>query len=666
MIAGIFTGVISSSILLAENTTDELIPIDIGPSLRDRKISSFPSTSTEFGPKSSQTGYYGIGDILQWYCLDDYNPEVPNGIFVDDFQLMAIGQIAEVWVQVDMSFPDSRDTPVITAEDAEWFLNEFETNIYPIDTEYFGTPDFHDGSNALLGDAYYEPNGRNVILISNIRDEAYYDQQYPYYIVGFYWGVFEDAFDRNIVSIDSADFLNRRESVYAPTLAHEYQHLIHDDYNPDDGSWMNEGCSMYAEPLCGYDIPWGDIEAFLATPDNSLTEWGDQGGINILADYGQAFMWAAYLGDHYGSEFLSHFVQAGIPNVEGINAALAYFGYTETFDEVFLDWTLANLLHTDTIGDGLYNYKLFDLNTVDFLRIYDVNKPYTTIVGSEQGETVTYIRDKTGVFMTGSFGTDYYQLGNINDRFTTLFDFDGDDYASLPTWELVDEDGDGDFEWYSTPSLPESDISIYREIDLSGYSAAPMLTFDTKYIIEPNWDYGFVQISTDGGSTWTSLENEYTNYDLVEDGYPAIREELPGLCGDSGGWINMGFDLSPYAGQTVLLQFRYMTDWGYEDPGWWVDNIAIDGVVIDNADDAVTFIVPPPAETDFYLTMVSATETNTGMIFNDVISFTLGELSNALESPVDLANYLNPGDVCYLLISPTIGLADYTFSTIKV
>lgn len=667
LMLGVFGGILSSALLTGDSNVVELIPYDAGPELRDRKVSAFPATeSLQKGPESSQTEYYQIGDILQWYCNDDYNDSVDNGIFVDDFELVAIGNLAEIWVQVDMSYPDSRDTPVVTTEDANLFLEAFESNIYPKVTEYFGEPEFHDGTNAILDPSlYYEESGRNVILISNIRDEAYYDQNYPYYIVGFYWGVFEDAFDRNIVSIDSADFADRLESTYAPTLAHEYQHLIHDDYNPEDGSWMNEGCSMFSEPLCGYDIPWGDIEAFLATPDNSLTEWGDQGGINTLADYGQAFMWAAYLADHYGADFLSYFVSAGIPDVEGINSALIHFGYSETFDQIYLDWTLANLLHTDTIGGGLYNYQMFDLNSVDFLRVYNVNKPYLTQTGVDFGETVSYINDKTGFYMTGSYGTDYIKLGNIQDRFITYFDFDGDDYATLATWELVDEDGDGDLEWYSTPSAPESDISIYTEIDLTAFGTDPMLTFDTKYIIEEFWDYGFVQISEDGGQTWTSLSNEYTNYDIVEDGYPAIREELPGICGESDGWINMGFDLSAYEGKVVQLQFRYMTDWGYEDPGWWVDNIAINGQVIDNGDDEITFIVPPPAETDFYVTLVTAVDNNGIMEFHEIIPLTLEGLSNALANPIDLANYVDPDEFCYLLVSPTIGLADYEFSLIK-
>ena len=141
---------------------------------------------------------------------------------------------------------------------------------------------------------------------------------------------------------------------------------------------------MYAEPLCGYPLAWGDVDSFLFTPDNSLTEWGDQGGINILADYGSSLMWAVYLSDTYGTGFLRQFVQAGIPGIDGINAALDFFGETDTFEDAFHDWRIANLIHA-----GDYNYDFMDLAETDPTRIYNVDATMSfPITGVEFGETV--------------------------------------------------------------------------------------------------------------------------------------------------------------------------------------------------------------------------------------------------------------------------------------
>jgi hypothetical protein len=54
----------------------------------------------------------------------------------------------------------------------------------------------------------------------------------------------------------------------------------------------------------------------------------------------------------------------------------------------------------------------------------------------------------------------------------------------------------------------------------------------------------------------------------------------PGFEGDSGGWISESCDLSAYAGQTVILAFRYVTDPGVAEPGFWVDNVVLDGVTL--------------------------------------------------------------------------------------
>lgn len=654
------------------NLSEEVLvrqPIDIGPRLRNTKVSNYPAVSAPQrqidAPIAAQDGdsYYNLGDIVDWYCLDDYNQEVPDGIFTDAFELRAISNRSEIWVQVDMSYPDNRETPVITDEHVAYMQNEFDSNIYPTVSNYFGEPEFHGGTETLL-DGYADPTGRDVILLSNIRDESYYDDKYPYYIVGFYWGVFEDAFDRNIISIDS-DSWDTRAEMYAGTVAHEYQHLVHDDWNPEDDTFMNEGCSMYAEPLCGYGVAWGDIEAYLSTPDNSLTEWSDQGGINILADYGSSLLWSIYLSDHYGgADLLSKFVLNGVPGVLGINQALGEMGYTTTFDEIYHDWRIANLLHS---GDGLYNYKSIDisghfagLELEDPTRIYNVMKPLPTeYFGSDFGVTKSYLNDRTTISRLGAYGSDYIRLSNLKENFVPVFEFDGDDVADKPIWVKVDQDGDGDLEWYSTPSLPESDIALTGTVDLTGL-INPTLTFDTYFSIEEQWDFGFVQVSENNGETWTSLANEYTSDVIHPDGYPAIGENLPGLDGESGGWISMSFDLSAYSGE-IMIAFRYMTDWGTEEEGWYVDNVAVGGVLIDDADSVETLIAPPKPNTDFIVTLIRVDLVDDVEVYSNILTLTLDPATETTLEALDLATYV-AGDSALLIVSCTEGLADYQFS----
>ena len=632
---------LSSMISVTASTPIDLIPIDIGPKLRK---SDLPLMHQYMEQYMEQEGlqedpvipdypdYCEEGDYKKWAILDDYL----GGYYAADFILRRRGVDCEIWVQADLSYPEKkgehRDTPVITDKDINYLLAEFEYTIYGNTTEYFGNEDFHNGtyqSVTSLGE-HYDEHGRSVILVSNVRDEAYYDASYPYYIAGFYSSSFESFFDRNIITIDSHDWENRvgddvkRPNLYEAIIAHEYQHLIHDDWNPDDDLFMNEGCSMYAEPLCGYPLSWGDIDSFLFTPDNSLTDWGDQGDINILADYGSSFMWAMYLGDNYGPEFLSYFVKAGVPGINGINAALFQFGVT--FEDVFHDWRIANL-----IDSGAYKYSTMNLIDTDPVRIYNLdatsNFPFK---GVDFGETVTILDYATGVSMLGDYSTDYIRLDGLNNY---TMSFNGNDNAIIPAWE-----NDGKT-LYSTSAGPEMDLHIRCNLTLAANS---ILSFDTMYEIEKNWDYGFVQISDDDGATWTSLENEYTTSDPADGAYPAIIDNLPGLTG-SLKWENMEFDLTNYT-DNVILQFRYMTDWASEEAGWWIENVKVNEIDLDLDD---FYSITPIPEADFMVTLTNVNGSNVYDLVLDDLNY----------GTFDLSRF---GDEYILLIvSATVGMADY-------
>jgi hypothetical protein len=52
------------------------------------------------------------------------------------------------------------------------------------------------------------------------------------------------------------------------------------------------------------------------------------------------------------------------------------------------------------------------------------------------------------------------------------------------------------------------DRSIVRSVEVPASGAS--LTFDALWNTEEGWDYGFVQVSADGGKTWTSLATAET------------------------------------------------------------------------------------------------------------------------------------------------------------
>jgi bacillopeptidase F (M6 metalloprotease family) len=156
------------------------------------------------------------------------------------------------------------------------------------------------------------------------------------------------------------------------------------------------------------------------------------------------------------------------------------------------------------------------------------------------------------------------------------FEFNGVRFN--PDWSY-----DGDV-WYSGDGDLLDNWAIF---EATGVTATSELTFDTYWDIEDNWDFGFVQVSTDNGANWTSLSNAYTSGVIDPQGHPDIAANLPGLTSwscyvEADCWVNMSFDLSAYDGQDILIAFRFMTDWGFTYEGWYVDNVFVDGTEYDD------------------------------------------------------------------------------------
>ncbi|TCP53354.1 antibacterial peptide protease [Tumebacillus sp. BK434] len=145
---------------------------------------------------------------------------------------------------------------------------------------------------------------------------------------------------------------------------------------------------------------------------------------------------------------------------------------------------------------------------------------------------------------------------------------------------VVNKPAGGSFEYWGGKG-DEHDHSMVASVDLTGKTSAT-LDFDTWYNIESTWDYAFAQVSTDNGATWNSLSTNRTSTQIANGAYPTIAPNLPGYTGSSNGWVHESIDLSAYAGQEILLQFRSITDWGTTLEGFYVDNVKVtaDGAVV--------------------------------------------------------------------------------------
>ena len=589
-------------------------PIDVGPEIRMGELDFEGEPELPPLGRRAEGMDYVEGDVVTWMGLNSYT----GYYYFKDYELMAVGVHGEVWVATELAWPegDPRDTPVVTQDQIDYLLDEFDNNIYPVEEEFFGTPDEHDGSNALLAAWGYVPEGyydgdKVVILIDNVRDDNYYDPTYPFYIAGFYSPSFEAYFDRNVMSIDAYDWENRvgpdgsRPYLYEGVFAHEFQHLIHDDNDPDEELWVNEGMSMFAEWLCGYVAGEDQFDYFLEHAENSLVMWGDQEGSStnvseILADYGIVYLWTLYLYEHFGGgPFVQALATSESHGIAGVEEQLAAFGYDATFADVFHDFRIACLI------DSPMAFKLPFFPWSKFGRGMDWVHPYEFENADVHVNVDTF--EAWGEPGAPPWGTDYIMI--TDESFFKMIKFNGDDEAVFPTpWTVVEDPMDPTNEvlWSGTGDL----LDNWAIFEATG---GGVLQFDTLFDLEDYWDFGFVQVSTDDGATWTSLvDNEGYSTDVYDpSAHPTVVENVPGLTSYVTETVTLSYDLSPYVGQDILIALRFVTDWATHYGGWWVDNIYVDATEISDGSSTDPFMDITeinPIELDFSVTLVGVYE----------------------------------------------------------
>ena len=580
-----------------------------------------------------------IGELRTWLALD----RVEGFYYRKQFQLRGIGEHIEVWVAEGLqpSYAPANDTDFLpgdcrngvrtTITDAQvaYLINQFDTNIYPKESAAFSVPPLRGGTAGTRNPAYHPQGDADniVVLIDNVRDENFYDYNNAHgysYIAGFFSSQLNNFFDRNIMTIDAFDWLHRtganpphepvpgnfctsapaRPFLYEGVFAHEYQHLLEYYEDPDEVNWINEGLSDWAQTLAGYVTPSrsvndigfdSHIQCFLGWlgvqtpanpnprstggPENSLTWWQDQGDDEVLCDYGAAYTMMEFLAGRYGPEFMSALHRGDAHGLAGLDEALAAFGITkETALDVIHDWALMVALDAlvDSGGNIRGSLKERDVTTPTLTASINWNTPeaYSEPGAPPNGSDYVRLRDASGNYLTGN------QIDSLSFQGATTL-------PPKPVAWTVDPNPPfhpGNPALYSG-AANNRDEAIVRQITV-GRNGGARLTFDALWNEELGWDFGFVQISTDGGATYQSIACTDTTTTTDPDALPTAKENVPGFTGYSGGWRPQTCSLAQYAGQTVLLAFRAFNDPAVLGetaairPGFWVDNVRVGTTLI--------------------------------------------------------------------------------------
>jgi hypothetical protein len=105
-------------------------------------------------------------------------------------------------------------------------------------------------------------------------------------------------------------------------------------------------------------------------------------------------------------------------------------------------------------------------------------------------------------------------------------------------------------------------FGVPADVLVAGYAN---LEFEHICITEATFDFGYVELSTNGGSSWTTL----AAYDQASD--PAWIDNVA----NPEDWRHVSIDLSAYAGERVMIRLRLESDTNLELDGWYVDDLRI-------------------------------------------------------------------------------------------
>ena len=150
-------------------------------------------------------------------------------------------------------------------------------------------------------------------------------------------------------------------------------------------------------------------------------------------------------------------------------------------------------------------------------------------------------------------------------------------FTVLPEREVPMELGtpkSGEYMFWSTQGNDLNTTMTRRGV------AGSSLTAQVNYQIETDWDYAFLEASTDGGTSWTPVA---TNLSDTEGDQSGFNGSKTGLTGATDGWTALSATLP--AG-TDAVRFRYQTDGALAEKGFRVDDIAVDGVAIGTGETA--------------------------------------------------------------------------------
>lgn len=319
-----------------------------------RTLEALRSSSPPAAAKTASA--YTVGETR---TFDVFNIDTEEWMEDIPFVLKAQSSALYLWVEeaeLDSNYVRTQDVDSLySALQEKTPAPSFDSDegIIVNNNEVFGQPSDIDS------------NGRVHVLLTDIKDGRKPELDEPY-VAGFFHGTDLNRDPSSEGNSAEVLYLDTRPGIYTDndeyrlamglqsTAAHEYQHLIHAKYDPNEFTFVNEGLSEWAETLNGF--PRRSARYLLDSSDStgynvSFFLWRS-GEDNVLNDYQRAGLFTQYLSEQ--TDVMSTGSVTRTSQKKGI-AAYNTIIPERSFQEFLLDFHTANIFN-NTDYNPQYGY----------------------------------------------------------------------------------------------------------------------------------------------------------------------------------------------------------------------------------------------------------------------------------------------------------------------
>lgn len=293
-----------------------------------------------------------------------------------------------------------------------------------------------------------------------------------------------------------ADLSNQ---VFTNAIVRGVFNLVFDTHVDAQPAWLREGLAWYLlSRLQQTPVATADVADYLLAAETPLLAPSTL--TTRTQTLGAELLFMAYLSQRYGDSAVLGLYGADGDGMTPLDNTFAALGTTDpisgdvvTGDDAFADFVMTNGLN-GAFGDGRYVHRVAQLTRGAVANATAIPRIPATLTGA-----------------AAPYGAHYYEFQT--DRATVL-EFRLEDSGTVERLNLSNSD-DIENRFYWSGRAPNRDHTLTRAFDLSGVDHAT-LTYDVWYDLAEGWNYGYVEVSSDGGQTWqvvrapnSSTQNRY-------------------------------------------------------------------------------------------------------------------------------------------------------------